>query len=401
VTRRAALLLIPLLATAASAEPAVTLLDGRRFPGAKVVSADATTARLALPDGEWTVPCRNLAVAELADAPDTAPRGPKNLYLHNGDAVRGTVRGQGATVALEGPGVAGLVVPLDVVKAVRYGRLLGAAQESYDTVFLALVEAGRNSVLAQRDARPFPIDARVIEAFEATMKVRIGAAEHDLPDPQKVYGFVLAEERDPPGPPPGVAARLHLADGGRLTLPLERLDEENFSGGGATVARARIVRIEFLGAHVVGLDAIPPIDVKETAAFGEAPRFRTGAMVHGGPLRLAGHEFASGIGAHAYSRLEFPIGRRWRQLHTLCGIDDAAGPRGEALFRVLGDGKVLAEERRRRGEPPARLLIDVAGVERLVLEAEPLDSYASDFCDWADARVFNAEKMGEPPAGAR
>ena len=36
------------------------------------------------------------------------------------------------------------------------------------------------------------------------------------------------------------------------------------------------------------------------------------------------------------------------------------------------------------------LHLDVKGVDRLVLEVEPGTSYISDFCDWADARVFNA-----------
>ena len=29
-------------------------------------------------------------------------------------------------------------------------------------------------------------------------------------------------------------------------------------------------------------------------------------------------------------------------------------------------------------------------MDRLVLEADPGESYTSDFCDWAQARVFNA-----------
>jgi len=73
-----------------------------------------------------------------------------------------------------------------------------------------------------------------------------------------------------------------------------------------------------------------------------------------------------------------------------CGIDDAAGPEGDAIFRVHGDGRLLKEVRHRRGEEPVAVHLDVAGVDRLVLEAVPGTSYISDFCDWAEARVFNA-----------
>jgi hypothetical protein len=51
---------------------------------------------------------------------------------------------------------------------------------------------------------------------------------------------------------------------------------------------------------------------------------------------------------------------------------------------------LLKEVTCRRGEGSVPVLLDVRGVDRLVLEAEPGDSYTSDFCDWAQARVFNA-----------
>ena len=93
---------------------------------------------------------------------------------------------------------------------------------------------------------------------------------------------------------------------------------------------------------------------------------------------------------HAHSRLEYALGGRWRSFHVLCGIDDAAGPEGAATFRVLADGKLLQEVERHHGQPPAPLTLDVTGVDRLVLEAVPGETYTSDFCDWLEARVYNA-----------
>jgi hypothetical protein len=51
--------------------------------------------------------------------------------------------------------------------------------------------------------------------------------------------------------------------------------------------------------------------------------------------------------------------------------------------------------KRRRGDEPAVVRLDISGVDRLVLEALPGDSYTSDLCDWAEARVFN--DAGTPP----
>jgi hypothetical protein len=397
VIRGGAVLL--LLVLRAAAAPSLALLDGRVVEGARLVLADGVTARVETPAGEWRLPLRNLASLLEREASAEVPPGPRNLYLHGGDELRGTVRGEGMSLAFAGPGLSGLRVPLDRVRAVRYGRLLGAAQATYDEIFLRLLDAGANSVVVQRDAKPFPIDARVVEAHENRLRVRIGASEHDLPDPQKVYGFVLAEERDPPPPPEQVLARIDLVDGGRITLPFEGADAASVRAGGAVVERARIARIRFLGGHVAELADLDPIETSGKAALGEAPPFRKRAMVHGGPLQLGGRKYESGLGVHAYSRLAYPLGRRWRRFHVVCGVDDAAGPRGEALFRVSGDGKTLAEARLRRGDPPVRFVLDVSGVDRLALEAEPLDAYVSDFCDWADARLFNAETMEDPPGG--
>jgi len=387
------------LGAAAGASPSVALLDGRVFDDVKLVGADAKALHLLLPGGPWEVPARNVAALELQAPTSQAARAPGNLYLRNGDCVRGTVTGEGAVLALEGPGIAGFRAPLAEVVGVRYGRLLGAAQAAYDAMFQSLLEKGRDSVLVQRDANPFPVDARVLEVTESAMRVRIGDREHDLPDPHRVYGFVLRPDTDPPPPPPGPRVRVFLTGGGRLTLPLERITGQAIEGGGARVSLERAERLEFLGGHVTALGDLEPIATREVAAFGAAPSWRRDAMVHGGPLVLADRRHERGIGVHAYSRLEFAVGRRWRSFFVRCGIDDGAGPEGEALFRVLGDGRVLAEARCRRGEKPALLRLDVAGVERLALEVDPAGSYASDFGDWADARLYNAEPMAPPPGG--
>ena len=55
------------------------------------------------------------------------------------------------------------------------------------------------------------------------------------------------------------------------------------------------------------------------------------------------------------------------------------------------DGKVLKELRRRKGQSPVALKLDVRGVDRLVLESVAGESPISDFCDWAEARVFNEQ----------
>jgi hypothetical protein len=321
---------------------------------------------------------------------------PYNLYLHGGDRLRGAVTGEGEHVRLDSPVVLGLRVPLDDVRAVRFGRLLGALQASYGDVFDAELKKGRDAIVVQRDTRPFPIHARVLEVGAASLAARVEDSRREL-DFARIYGFVRTADGERPAPP-GVRVRVYLAGGERITLPLERITVEAIEGGGVRVLRDHVERLEFLGDHVAHLSDFEPIDVKQTALLGQPTPWRRDGMALGGPLRLDGRTYERGLGSLSYARLEYVLGGRWGTFYARCGIDDAAGAEGDAVFRVLGDGKALAEVRRRRGEPPEVVRVDVTGVDRLVLEAVPGDSYVSDFCDWAEARVFNT---GAGASGAK
>jgi len=392
VTRAAALLLA--LAAAAPGAPAaagkVVLVDGREIPGARLLDGTASKVRLLRADGTTTEihATRLVSVTEPRPVSGRSPH-PFNLYLRNDDRLRGEVKGAGDALVLDSPGVSRLRVDLSDVSAVRFGRLLVTLEARYGEVFADEMRRGRDVVVVQRDTRPFPVYARVLSLQEDALTVRIDDRTRDLPY-FKVYGFVRAREDDWTEPR-GLRVRVRLSGGGRVTLPLESITEAEIASGETRVLRAHVDRLEFLGDHIAHLSDFDPIDVKEVALFGEAPKWRRDGMVLGGPLRIRGRVYVRGVGVSAYSRIEYALASRWNRFFVRCGIDDAAGPAGDAIFRVHGDGRLLKEVRRRRGEAPIPLNLDVTGVDRLVLEAAPGTSYISDFCDWAEARVFNAQ----------
>jgi hypothetical protein len=385
-----------LLAAAAARAGTARIADGRETEG-EFLSADPKTALFRLPAGEWRIPVENLVALEFDET--ARGGGDFNLLLRNGDRLRGDVRGAGTTLSIDAGGLGGLSVPLGEVAAVRYGKLVGGTQAAYDEVFARLLRGGADQVLVQRDTKPFPIAARVVEAGETLVRVRLGDQVRDL-ETRLVYGFVLAPEGEP-APESGLRLRIHLRDGGRITLPLESIDASAVRAGGVAVSRAGISRIEFTGPHLAHLSDFDPVAESGIALFGPAPKARRDEMVHGGPLRMEGRAYARGLGVHGNHRLEYALNRRFSRLFVRCGIDDAAGAQGEATFRVTGDGRTLAEARRRRGEVPAAIDVDISGVERLALETDPGDSPVSDFCDWAEARVYDPKPMDPSPGGGR
>jgi len=397
IRARAASVAILVAAGMAAAEPKVVLVDGSTIDGT-LVSVEEGTAVVQGADGQsQRIPVMNLVQAVAADARKAPGSGsPYNLYLHGGDRLRGAVTGTGEEVRLDSPIIAGLSVPLDRVRAVRFGRLLGALQSSYGEVFDKELEGGRDAIVIQRDTRPFPIYARVLALGESSLTARVEDAKREL-DFARVYGFVRMRDREPPAES-GVRVRVILAGGERITLPLERITATTVEGGGVRVVRDHVDRLEFLGDHIAHVSDFDPIDVRQRALLGQPTPWRRDAMALGGPLRLGARTYEHGIGTLAYARLEYVLGARWETFYARCGIDDAAGAEGDAVFRVLGDGKVLAETRCRHGEAPRTLRVDVSGVDRLVLESDPGDSYVSDFCDWADARVFSTRTA---PSGGK
>jgi hypothetical protein len=385
-----------LVATLAAADGKVVLVDGSTIDGT-LVSVESGTAVVRPLEGEpQRIAVTNLVLATSGES-RRAPGAdsPFNLYLHGGDRLRGALTGGGEEVRLDSPVVLGLAAPLDAVRAIRFGRLLGATQASYEEVFDRELERGRDSIILQRDTKPFPVPARVLELGETALVARVEDARREI-EFARVYGFVRTPDRERPQAA-GVRIRVYLAGGERVTLPLERITETTVEGGGVKVVRDHVERLEFLGDYMAHLSDFEPIDVQQTALLGQPTPWRRDGMALGGPLRLGGRTYERGIGTLSYTRLEYVLGGRWEAFYARCGIDDAAATEGDAVFRVLGDGRVLAEIRRRRSEPSAGVRVDVKGVDRLVLESVPGDSYVSDFCDWADARVFSARSG--PPGG--
>jgi len=288
VTRTAALLLA--LAVATAAEPAggkVVLVDGREIAGARLVDGTAAQVRLRRADNTtFQVPATYLvSITEPKPVPHRALH-PFNLYLRNGDRLRGEVKGDGETLLLNSPGVQKLRVDLTDVAAVRFGRLLVTLEARYGEVFADEMRRGRDVVVVQRDTRPFPVYARVLSLQADALRVRIDDQLRDLPY-HKVYGFVRAQEEDAKEEA-GLRVRVSVSGGGRVTLPLDRISETVISSGGTRVLRAHVERLEFLGDHIAHLSDFDPIDVKEVALFGEAPKWRRDGMVLGGPLRIRG-----------------------------------------------------------------------------------------------------------------
>ena len=125
---------------------------------------------------------------------------------------------------------------------------------------------------------------------------------------------------------------------------------------------------------------------KATCGWG---RVKVNGAVGGGAIHIAGQIKWRGLGVHAPSRVDIPLGGTAKEFKTGVGVDDGAKGGGSVIFRILCDG----EERwnsgvMRFGEKEKCKHVDLKGVQTLSLVVDDAgDGKDCDHASWAEARV--------------
>ncbi|TDW22039.1 NPCBM/NEW2 domain-containing protein [Kribbella kalugense] len=113
--------------------------------------------------------------------------------------------------------------------------------------------------------------------------------------------------------------------------------------------------------------------------------------VSGGPIALAGVQYAKGIGTHANSEIVYKLDPADVRFSAMVGVDDFQrnSPYSSVVFQVEADGKVIYESPVMRGDSdPQKVDLDVLGVQQLTLRVTDAgDGNNSDHADWADATL--------------
>jgi hypothetical protein len=131
----------------------------------------------------------------------------------------------------------------------------------------------------------------------------------------------------------------------------------------------------------------PPIENEdfEVVRYGQGwGSLRLDQSVAGNKLKVAGAEYASGLGTHAQSLVRIRFKHNVSVFSGSCGVDDEAGPRGHAGFRIRDSGgSVLFDsgELFANGEPRA-FSVPVAASRELVLQAYTPGSNGHAHADW-------------------
>lgn len=125
-------------------------------------------------------------------------------------------------------------------------------------------------------------------------------------------------------------------------------------------------------------------------AIGGAPEPRVNANFAGAPLRVAGREYATGIGVFPTSEVVYRLDGAYQSLRFAVGVDDAM-PAGSAptRFLVFGDGVKLFESRTLvAGERPQPGRVTLQGVSELRLVAlDESGGTNAGFANWLRPQI--------------
>lgn len=182
------------------------------------------------------------------------------------------------------------------------------------------------------------------------------------------------------GAPTGASKTEHGAGGWQLRLPFD---------ASLTVPAEQVVAIRWHNDRVVPLSGLTPTREHIEGMVHRPWPWRRDRSVTNMPIRLAGREYASGLGVHAQTELTYPVEGEYELFYAVVGVDDHARPRGSVVFKVIADGAVVFDSGLLTGrDAPREVRVPLKGVRELVLRVEDGgDLDLSDEANWADARL--------------
>ena len=186
-----------------------------------------------------------------------------------------------------------------------------------------------------------------------------------------------------------ISGQWKLLAGNRITLETDGAKQVKFPMGA-------VASIEFRNGRITYLSDLTPAKIEQTPFFDQIIPFKTDSALGGGPLRLGNRIYDKGLAVHSRCVLEYDLGGRFDRFRTTMGFEPVTGAMGDAIVRVLGDGKPLYENTTAKGtDSPVPIDVDANGISHLTLQVDFGNGQdVGDRVVWADARAVRAKVGG-------
>ena len=299
--------------------------------------------------------------------------------------------------------------PADALARDKLIDALAGYDEREDELRLVGGEAVRGTLLPgdSQVAGPQPSGA-LPEDFRIAIR---GRSEPLVVSAAKVAAVVLGSSgRRPAADAASTTAMLGLSDGSLLACRGIRIGnaevELELAAGGALTALHATLGAESHGFwdEVTLLEPLSPrvkyLSDLETIGYKHIPftsiewPFGRDRNVLSGRLRSGGEVHLKGLGMHSAARLAYDLPAGWKRLEGEIALDDAAGPGGSAVFKVIlqdasGQWQAAYESPIvRGGEEPRPFAVNLKQASRAALLVEYADrGDVLDYANWLNVRL--------------
>ncbi len=376
----------------------VTKLDGDSLTGE--LESVSTAEIVVAADGEsHAIPTDELhEVRPSADAaaasPLTVARSEISVRLRDGSLLLpGEFVASQREATLTSPQLGELRVPKRSVASVRLSRTGPKLNAAWQTL---LERKPRDDLVIVRKGDALDHVEGVVGAINAK-SVNLLLDGRAIPIPRnRVFGVIYATGKSTGAKP---LCRFDLIDGQQLVAAAVQFEDGTFTvamttGGKVNIPATEVRRIDFSLGKIRSLAEIDPASVRYPddllPELQSIWKYRRGRNSRGEPLLLGGRTYEDGLWIHSGTTLRYRLGREYRRLRGLMGIDEDIGDCSPEVAVVLrGDGRVLLDVTLRRGDDLHELDIDVKGLRDLEIEVTGTDPDGiCEHLDLVEARLI-------------
>lgn len=168
-------------------------------------------------------------------------------------------------------------------------------------------------------------------------------------------------------------------------------------GAGVEIPLAEVDSIVFLSDRVVPLSSLAPASVETTPFLKTVLPIRMDRNVLGRDLLLGGNRSLFGIGMHTRTTARWNLPPDAAAFQTTVGLDAAARPRGNVVFRIAADGSTLFDSGEVTPETALQpVRVSLTDKRELSLTADfGRGGDVLDYADWGDAFLILAPQQNK------
>ena len=379
------------LAAAAFGVERVETIDAKTIEGA-VESINAQQVQVKLPAGPQTLPLADVGLVELGTAESLLAQagativvtragdtlGAANVKLADGKVTFDNKLGKVSCDVAAISAIYFTPAGLSPQAIIQQAKDVASPSESVDTI---VIDQGKEWT---------GVEGVLVAVGDQKVTLRY-EGEDRLIDRRNIRAIRLAA----PAAAIAKSGTLTLVDGSEVAFSAVTLEGDTFrvkspALGDLSIARKIVGAVRLISPRVTELSQLKPV-IEEAAYFDVKTPVGINKSAAGGPLKLGGRTFASGVGASSLTKLEYAIDGQYKTFVAIVGIDDAARPLGNASVSFVGDDKELTPEITVTGkDAPAEVRLNLTGVKKLTIRIGfgPDNLPVGDQVDIASARLI-------------